>query len=522
MRITTKIPQQIHKILLQFKEAADVKIDIDKEQKQIHLTLNNDETTHISYKNYTNSEILGDSKPWLNKLKNVIKKLINNPSYDELYIVYLKDNTDISEIVGLETLTVKKILSEDTFFCYATDDEIKQFKNSNKDKIICEKNSYIERDPQEDPDPIDDKTIDKSTTSAVLSAGVQRIGAQTSLARQEDFEYSKDIHVFIMDGGIYNHKDLNIDIEYSRNFVPNDNNVVDLDKWEDTVKGHGTHVAGIVSAKDIGIAPGVKVIAHRVLGYTGYGQLTWEVESLKEIQKFKKKNPNAKIIVNMSLGGVVAKTDIGPPVSDTQIFKIHEELIIKLIREYNITFVTSAGNFTHNVLANIIGRCPDVITVGSYAFVEGGISIRGESNNNIAFFSNYGRGVDIMAPGVDIRSTEPNNSYGIRSGTSMAAPVVTGAIVLMLSVEARRNPNTILTPLEIKNRLREDATNSFNDSRNPTIILKNPRFSKCWTKKDTFSESECNKWWRETLPETYPYSVYIGRYTKDGETIQNY
>lgn len=222
----------------------------------------------------------------------------------------------------------------------------------------------------------------------------------------------------------------------------------------------------------------------------------------------------------MSLGGAVARTDIGPPVTtQPQKFRIDELKINELIT-MGITFVTSAGNFTHNVLVNKIGRCPDVITVGSYAFVEAGKSKRGEINDNIAFTSNYGRGVDIMAPGVDIRSTVPNNSYGLKSGTSMAAPVVTGAIALMLSVEAKRNPSIILTPLEIKNRLREDAEYSFNDSRNPTIILKNPRFSKCWTK--TFSESECNKWWLATLPETYPYSVYIGRYTKDGETIQNY
>ena len=512
-KLKAKISSQIEKILTKQGEASDVVIAVYTRNKCVEITLNNDNPFTIAYNK--RRDILDDSKKWHKLLNDKVNRELKNKSHNSLYIVYVKNDTTLPELTGLENVAIKKIVSENTLFCYATKDSIKQFIKSNKNKIICEMNSYIETDPQEN------KSQDISTTSpAVLSAALQRIGARTSSPRQDNpFEYSNDVHIFVLDGGIYKHRDLTIDIENSRNFVPDENNVVDATKWEDTIRGHGTHVAGIIAANGIGVAPGIKLIAHRVSNNNGSSQVAWQIESLTAIETFKKKNINTKIVVNISLGGAVQRNDIGPPVSQRQTFQVNQLKIQKLIK-MGITFVTSAGNFTHNVVANTSGRIPDIIAVASFVFVEGDKSRRNEKNNDIGFTSNYGPAVDIMAPGVDRRSTEPNNSYGIRSGTSMAAPTVTGAIALMLSVQAKRDPTVVLTPEQIKNKLRDDAINSFNDNKNPRIKLENRQFYRCW--RQTFTEEECNTWWRDTLPETYPYSLFIGSYTKNGETVQNY
>jgi hypothetical protein len=119
----------------------------------------------------------------------------------------------------------------------------------------------------------------------------------------------------------------------------------------------------------------------------------------------------------------------------------------------------------------------------------------------------------------------------------MAAPIVTGAVVNMIAVEAMKNPNKILTPQEIKNRLRSDAENSYAANTNEKIKMVNPRKDLCWASPSEFKKNDCYNWWfnptvnrrngniiaLSSLDQTYPYSVYIGRYTtKDGNLIENY
>ena len=122
------------------------------------------------------------------------------------------------------------------------------------------------------------------------------------------------------------------------------------------------------------------------------------------------------------------------------------------------------------------------------------------------------------------------------SGTSMATPIVTGAVVNMIAVEAIKNPNKILTPKEIKDRLRSDAENSYADKMNKKISMNNFDYGLCWKYPSEFTLSDCFTWWlRSTLDaegnlialssvrQTYPYSVYIGKYfNRDATLISNY
>ena len=123
---------------------------------------------------------------------------------------------------------------------------------------------------------------------------------------------------------------------------------------------------------------------------------------------------------------------------------IIEKFLYKLLNKgYDFVIVTSAGNLNNDVdgggiLAeynsyfNAITQ-PEVkdhiIVVGAYELDEDLLKY--------ADFSNVGSRVDIVAPGVEIYSTIPNNSYACKTGTSMAAPHVAGAAALMYSVNPR-------------------------------------------------------------------------------------
>ena len=75
----------------------------------------------------------------------------------------------------------------------------------------------------------------------------------------------------------------------------------------------------------------------------------------------------------------------------------------------------------------------------------------------LAWFSNTGPELDLIAPGLDILSTALKKSYGIANGTSMATPHVTGAVALMLALAQDRN--VTLTPDDVKQILTETSSN---------------------------------------------------------------
>jgi hypothetical protein len=425
--------------------------------------------------------------------------------------------------------------------------------NSNQGKLKHEINDIIEipdyereqiEDINEEIDENDgdgDRSISRSRFVDPLNPDpyhhIQRIGA---LGKTGNINYPSDIFVFVLDTGVYKHKDLNINTQYSKDFTGNPRG------WDD-FNGHGTHVSGIIGAKDskFAVAPGVQIIMHKVLGDNGRGDTQSILNSLNEIKTFKTNNPSAKIVVNLSFGEKITRGEAvlnnykkgnvtGPP----PILRLHEELIIELIKE-GITFIIGAGNDTADTSVGIPARIPEAITVGAYSSVE--VS-RVFKFNSIANFSNFGSLIDIMAPGVNIYSTWLDNSYRTISGTSMATPIVTGAVVNMIAVESIKNPNKILTPQEIKNRLRSDAENTANikNAENTSINEKIQMYSYydyglCWKPPSEFTVTDCFTWWLSStrdeqgniivpssVMQTYPYSVYIGKYTKDGNLISNY
>lgn len=208
---------------------------------------------------------------------------------------------------------------------------------------------------------------------------------------------------WIIDSGIdFDHPDLTVDQTRSRSFIEGQASARDSN-------GHGTHVAGIIGAKNntfgvLGVASGATLVALKVLGKDGEGNLSYIIQALAYINTV----ADAGDVVNMSVGGEEPSTILDQQVRNTAARGIY--------------FAIAAGN--DGKLANLSSparvNASNVYTISAV-----------DSLDNFASFSNYGNDVvDFAAPGVRILSTWTDKRYAYASGTSMAAPHVAGLLLL--------------------------------------------------------------------------------------------
>jgi subtilisin family serine protease len=199
-------------------------------------------------------------------------------------------------------------------------------------------------------------------------------------------------------------------------------------------EGHGTHVAGTIGGTDFGVAKEVTLVPVRVLGCNGMADTATIVAGLDWILEHGGAGPK---VVNMSLGG--DGTDA-----------ILESAVKRLITA-GITVVISAGNGDENGNGQSAcgvspARVPTAITVGATT-----------KKDARATFSNFGKCVDLYAPGVGITSDWVHDEAGDwyiaeLDGTSMAAPHVTGTVAMYL----QRHPTA--TPAQVSAALTKAAT----------------------------------------------------------------
>ena len=215
------------------------------------------------------------------------------------------------------------------------------------------------------------------------------------------------VKVAVLDSGIASHPDL--EGSYVQAY-----NCSDCDSPEDKQCGHGTHVAGIIGARDnqlgvVGVAPECELIPIKVLGDNGSGSYSSIITGINKAMEL-----NADII-NMSLGSSSA-----PPEA------LHN--VIKQAAARGIIIIAAAGNDAGSV--NFPARYEEVIAVAAI-----------NKDGSFAKFTSHDGTVDAVAPGVDIYSTFLKQSYAIMSGTSQASPFMAGVAALVLSY-TRTNPNT--------------------------------------------------------------------------------
>jgi subtilisin family serine protease len=209
---------------------------------------------------------------------------------------------------------------------------------------------------------------------------------------------------WIIDTGIdFDHPDLNVNTTLSKSFITGVTSA-------DDENGHGTHVAGVIGAKNntigvLGVASGASLIALKVLDKDGSGNLSNIIQALSYINT----NATAGDVVNMSVGD----EDGISTVLDQQ---------VQNTASRGILFAIAAGNESDLANKYSPGRVngQNIFTVSAV-----------DSLDRFASFSNYGNDVvDFAVPGVRILSTYFGGRYAYMSGTSMAAPHMAGLLLL--------------------------------------------------------------------------------------------
>lgn len=277
------------------------------------------------------------------------------------------------------------------------------------------------------------KYVEEETEASLQSSqvnapwGLDRIDRRT-LPLNGAYDYypaGSKVYVYVIDTGIrFSHAEFGGRATVGADFaVPNDG------KNGDDCNGHGTHVAGIIGGKTYGVAKNVRLISVRVAGCDGEPK----PQSVKAAIDWVTKNHSKPAVVNMSL------TARGTATADA----------IRASISKGITYVIAAGN--NNGTSSV--SVAEAIVVGA----NDASDVRptwfpwcDAKEKNCG--SNFGPAVDVFAPGMDIVSAWPdgvalapyfqmvNTTPGSRaasmSGTSQAAPFVSGVAALHLQMSA--------------------------------------------------------------------------------------
>jgi hypothetical protein len=281
------------------------------------------------------------------------------------------------------------------------------------------------------------------------SWGFFRIDADVSLLDPAGPYRGAGARVAIIDSGIdTDHPDL----------APN----IDAAHWYDCVapgttpeddNGHGTHVAGIAAAAfnadgygTVGVAPSASIVPIKSFDANGNGSTSAILCGFDHLASVTRAAPMPTAL-NMSFEDVGGDTQCDDGVVTDALHEGLCDLVtVGQTAGVPIVPVAAAGNSDIDAAQGVPAAFSDVITVSALADFDGApggasgcpyipLMFNWECDDTLASFSNWGTTVDLAAPGVEIYSTVPGG-HDTMSGTSMAAPHVTGLVAVVLSEHA--------------------------------------------------------------------------------------
>ena len=285
-----------------------------------------------------------------------------------------------------------------------------------------------------------DQVVSIEATQDSAPWGVDRID-QSDLPLSRTYSYvstGAGVDAYVIDTGILGtHTEFTGRMKAGYSAIGNSRNTTDCN-------GHGTHVAGTIGGATYGVAKAVSLIPVRVLGCNGSGTNSGVIAGINWAIKHHTTN---KAVANMSLGGGASTT--------------LDAAINSLVKD-GVTVVVAAGNDDGADACNYSpARVPVAVTVAASA-----------SNDSLAPFSNIGRCVDVIAPGVSITSSwiRNNSDTAILDGTSMASPHVAGIAARMLQ------SNPLFTPAQVTSALiaattQNKITGALNGTPNKLLYM---------------------------------------------------
>jgi subtilisin family serine protease len=293
-----------------------------------------------------------------------------------------------------------------------------------------------------------------------VPTGVSRIDGDELHALNGGAYQGQGVRVAVIDSGIdLDHPDLVQNIDESAGI-----NCVTPGAAPDDDNSHGTHVAGIIGASlngagVAGVAPQATLVPVKSFDASGSASTAQVLCGINHVAGLAANGE--PMVVNMSF--VESGTDSVCDDADTT-DAVHEAICD--LTDTGAIAVAAAGNNSGPAEQSMPAVFDEVISVSALTDLDGAPGGLGGCvlififcDDEMAYFSNYGPSVDVIAPGDPILSTVPGGGYAEKSGTSMAAPHVAGVVAAMLTADPTLTLATVRALLKISG---ECPSGSFN------------------------------------------------------------
>ncbi|KAL2089566.1 hypothetical protein ACEWY4_014254 [Coilia grayii] len=285
------------------------------------------------------------------------------------------------------------------------------------------------------------------------------------------------VAVYLLDTSIQlNHREIQGRVQLTDfNSVP-DEDGVRVHRQASQCDSHGTHIAGVLSGRDSGVAPGASVNSVRVLNCQGKGTVSGALAALEYIRASLLAQPISPLVVLLPFVGGFSRT---------------LNAVCRDMVQSGAVLIAAAGNYKDDACRYSPASEPEVITVGATNSADQPLDM-GTTGTN------YGRCVDLFAPGDDIVSASSDcpTCFTTKSGSSQAAAHVAGIAAVLLNVRPNATSAQLLQLLlrhSVKEAINPEAFPQEHRLATPNMVTSLPTRDSALTEEDLL----CRSVWSE-------------------------